>query len=194
MFWRVCQLYWANHYCSQLIPGMFWTKQHGLHSCAPERVWQCAADEPRDIFTPPSSELENRFVRVPTSVFQPARFSWYFSFRSQFLHSRFIPVVACRTGIIFGCFAGTTGKRQESEDFELGTVSQIQSNTAIWHVEIALVFENSDLSYLHVLMHVITVGDVRCNWLMHQSIPAAPIPPWATAGHLHTLSVPGVGN
>ena len=30
--------------------------------------------------------------------------------------------------------------------------------------------------------------------LMHQSIPAAPIPPRATAGHLRTLSVPGVGH
>ena len=32
--------------------------------------------------------------------------------------------------------------------------------------------------------------------VMHQSIPAAPIPPLprATAGHLHTLSVPGVGH
>ena len=29
---------------------------------------------------------------------------------------------------------------------------------------------------------------------MHQSIPAAPIPPRATAGHLRTLSVPGVGH
>ena len=29
--------------------------------------------------------------------------------------------------------------------------------------------------------------------LMRQSIPAAPIPPRATAGHLHTLSVPGSG-
>ena len=29
---------------------------------------------------------------------------------------------------------------------------------------------------------------------MHQSIPAAPIPPRATAGHLHTLSVPGAGH
>ena len=31
---------------------------------------------------------------------------------------------------------------------------------------------------------------------MHQSIPAVPIPPppWATAGHLLTLSVPGVGH
>ena len=38
---------------------------------------------------PPSGELENRFDCAPTSVFQRARFSWYFSFRSQFLHSRF---------------------------------------------------------------------------------------------------------
>ena len=30
--------------------------------------------------------------------------------------------------------------------------------------------------------------------LMHQSIPAVPIPPQATAGHLLTLSVPGVGH
>ena len=29
---------------------------------------------------------------------------------------------------------------------------------------------------------------------MHQSIPAAPIPPRATAGHLPSLSVPGVGH
>ena len=30
--------------------------------------------------------------------------------------------------------------------------------------------------------------------VMHQSIPAVPIPPRATAGHLLTLSVPGVGH
>ena len=30
--------------------------------------------------------------------------------------------------------------------------------------------------------------------VMHQSIPAAPIPPRATAGHLHASSVPGVGH
>ena len=30
--------------------------------------------------------------------------------------------------------------------------------------------------------------------IMHQSIPAVPIPPRATAGHLLTLSVPGVGH
>ena len=30
--------------------------------------------------------------------------------------------------------------------------------------------------------------------IMHQSIPAAPIPPRATAGHLRTPSVPGVGH
>ena len=30
--------------------------------------------------------------------------------------------------------------------------------------------------------------------LMHQSIPAAPIPPRATAGHLRALPVPGVGH
>jgi len=29
---------------------------------------------------------------------------------------------------------------------------------------------------------------------MHQSIPAVPFPPWATTGHLLTLSVPGVGH
>ena len=29
---------------------------------------------------------------------------------------------------------------------------------------------------------------------MHQSIPPVPIPPRATAGHLLTLSVPGVGH
>ena len=51
MFWWVCQQYAANHCCSQLIPGMFWTKQHGLHSCAPACVSQCAADESRDVFT-----------------------------------------------------------------------------------------------------------------------------------------------
>ena len=32
--------------------------------------------------------------------------------------------------------------------------------------------------------------------ITHQSIPAVPIPPppWASAGHLLTLSVPGVGH
>ena len=30
--------------------------------------------------------------------------------------------------------------------------------------------------------------------LIHQSIPAVPILPWATAGHLLTLSLPGVGH
>ena len=39
-------------------------------------------------------------------------------------------------------------------------------------------------------------GQVTCfPHIMHQSIPAGPIPlPWATAGHLPTLSVPGVGH
>ena len=39
-----------------------------------------------------------------------------------------------------------------------------------------------------------SVGVCRGSRVMHQSIPAAPIPPRATAGHLHTLSVPGVGH
>ena len=39
---------------------------------------------------PSSGELENCFDCAPTSVFQRARFSWYFSFRSPFLHSRFV--------------------------------------------------------------------------------------------------------
>ena len=55
---------------------------------------------------PSSGELENRFDRVLTSVFQRARFSWYFSFRGQFFHSRFVLVVACRRGVIFWRFAG----------------------------------------------------------------------------------------
>ena len=34
----------------------------------------------------------------------------------------------------------------------------------------------------------------RITHIMHQPIPAVPIPPRATAGHLLTLSVPGVGH
>ena len=37
-------------------------------------------------------------------------------------------------------------------------------------------------------------GGKTAKGIMHQSIPAAPIPPRATAGHLHALSVPGVGH
>ena len=38
------------------------------------------------------------------------------------------------------------------------------------------------------------LGSVLLNWMIiHQSIPPAPRPPRATAGHLHALSVPGWG-
>ena len=93
---------------------------------------------------PSSGELENRFDHVPTSVFQRARFSWYFSFRGQFFHSRFVLVVACRRGVIFWPLLAsaqhkklrqfcrlplletidTTSNRQDGLDFELGTVSR----------------------------------------------------------------------
>ena len=50
-------------------------------------------------------------------------------------------------------------------------------------------------------MFYICYHEVNCTYtkkigilVMHQSTPAAPIPPRATAGHLHTLSVPGVGH
>jgi len=37
-------------------------------------------------------------------------------------------------------------------------------------------------------------ADTNLISLMHQSIPAATIPPRATVGHLRALSVPGVGH
>ena len=37
-------------------------------------------------------------------------------------------------------------------------------------------------------------NDCRSWHIMHQSIPPAPSPPQATAGHLPALSVPGVGH
>ena len=95
---------------------LFWTKQHGLHSCAPERVSQCAADAPRDVFT---------------SLIRRARKSLW-----------------SRTNFCF-------------------PASQI---FLVFLIEIALVIENTDLSNLHVLMHVITVVDVRCDWLKCNAI------------------------
>ena len=43
-------------------------------------------------------------------------------------------------------------------------------------------------------MEAIGRFDSSGSFLMHQSIPAVPIPPRATAGNLLKLSVPGVGH
>ena len=80
------------------------------YTLARQNAYRNAQPTSHETFLLPSSgELENRFDRVPTSVFQRARLSRYFSSRGQFLHSRFVPVVACRTlnrGVIFWRFAG----------------------------------------------------------------------------------------
>ena len=52
----------------------------------------------------------------------------------------------------------------------------------------------------HILFHLGTMNaekapkNSHCLVVMHQLIPAVPIPPRATVGHLLTLSVPGVGH
>ena len=150
MFWWVCQLYSANHCCSQLIPGMFWTKQHGLHSCAPACVSQCAADEPRDVFTSLirrartkialiahqllfSSEpdfldislIEVSSFTVASYLSEPAEYRRYIlAFCGRALERKAPKKLClfCRLPPLQT--TDTTRKRQDSEGFELGTVSR----------------------------------------------------------------------
>ena len=151
MFWWVCQLYSANHCCSQLIPGMFWTKQHGLHSCAPACVSQCAADEPRDVFTslirrartkialiaqqPVLFSSEPDFLgisltevssfTVASYLSEPAEYRRYFLAFCRRAFEREAPkklCLFCRLPPLQT--TDTTRKRQDSEGFELGTVSR----------------------------------------------------------------------
>ena len=192
MFWWVCQLYSANHCCSQLIPGMFWTKQHGLHSCAPACVSRCAADEPRDVFTSLIRRARTKIALIAQQLRSCFPASQIFL---VFLLQKSVPSQSLRTcrslqniGVIFWCFAGerSSAKRPKNCACSAGyhhykpQILHVNGRTAkasswepfhaIWHVEIALVIENSNLSYLHVLMHVITVGDVRCDWLKCNAI------------------------
>ena len=112
-----------------------------------------------------------------------------------FLLQKSVPSQSLRTcrslqniGVIFWRFAGerSSAKRPKNCACSAGyhhykpQILHVNGRTAkasswepfhaIWHVEIALVIENSNLSYLHVLMHVITVGDVRCDWLKCNAI------------------------
>ena len=112
-----------------------------------------------------------------------------------FLLQKSVPSQSLRTcrslqniGVIFWRFAGerSSAKRPKNCACSAGyhhykpQILHVNGRTAkasswepfhaIWHVEIALVIENSDLSYLHVLMHVVTVGDVRCDWLKCNAI------------------------
>ena len=49
---------------------------------------------------------------------------------------------------------------------------------------------------VHFLVGIVQATCIRYSTIMHQSIPAVPIPPppRVTMGHLLTLSVPGVGH
>ena len=187
MFWRVCQLYSANHCCSQLIPGMFWTKQHGLHSCAPERASQCAADELRDVFTSLTRRARESLWSRTNFCFPASQFFLVLLFQKSVpsqslrtcrsLQNRHYFLAFCKRARSakknFRLFCrlpplqttDTTRKRWDSEDFELFVFLK---NSFDSHQQIppfdTLVIENSNLSYLYVLMHVITIGDGCSLW------------------------------
>ena len=82
---------------------------------------------------PSSSELENRFDRVQTSVFQRARFSWYFSFRGQFLHSRFVPVVTpAEQALLFGVLEASAKQATTIRNPQILHVNAKTAKTSSW--------------------------------------------------------------